>query len=496
VSTPVNRTPPHERAAPTRPEGHRALAWIGLASALGLAAGLLLIVAGAGELENPRGLAHRSAPPEGAEHGLAAEGAADVKKDDVKKNEGWFDLGLPDGQLRRVRRGTLLPSLLALKEELDRAPVDARLDLDRQAISAEQPGRRLDVDASLAAIDHALAAGSTRAALRFGSVPPQRRASELSGIARDVVLGSFELRAERAGPDPIREQDLRRLAQALDGRVVLAGETFSFNAAVGPRDETHGYRIAAATGLGERVDGVGGFASQSASTLYAAAIFAGLEVLERHPHPGPRPVIELGLEAAVAFPSLDLRLRNPYDFPIVLRQVVEAGRVRSELRGLRRPHAISLVRKVERATPFQQVERADASLPLGERVLAQRGVPGFELRWHRVRRDGAHAVRQTSVQRYAPTPEIIRVGTGSTAVARAPATGRPQREPAAEYLPGELLVMTQADGADGSLVVQRVAGRFGTPGWTKNVGAPARISPAETAVRSPSADNPTDFFGQ
>jgi vancomycin resistance protein YoaR len=448
-----------------------------------LSIGLALIAAGSGEPEDAGGLSHRSASADDADGARAGDA----------KDHAWFDLELPEGQLRRLQRVDALPTLLALKEELDRAPVDARLDFDRKAISAEQLGRRLDVDASLAAIDRALASGGERAALKFVDVAPRRRARELSAVDHDAVLGSFETRIERAGRNATRERDLQLLAQRLDGRVLMAGETFSFNAAVGPRDETRGYALAEATTIGERVDGVGSFSSQSASTLYAAAVFAGLDVLERHPHPGPRPVIELGLEAAVAFPSLDLRVRNPYDFPIVLRQVVDANRLRAEVRGLRRPHAISLLRKVVRATPFEQLERPDAGLMLGERVLAQRGVPGLELRWHRVRREGAHAVRQTSVERYAPTPEIILVGT-SRAQHAGPATGRPQREASPEYLPGELLVMTQGEVGDGSLLVQRVGGRFGTPGWTKNVGAPARISPAETADRQLPAADVADFF--
>ena len=472
MSAPVDRTPPHERARPARPRGHRTVAWLGLAGALGLAVGLLLIAAGTGEPEAARELIHRSAPIEGRD-GVSAADA-----------ERWFDLELPDGQRRRVQSADLLRTLLALKEELDRAPVDARLDLDRQAITEEQSGWRLDVDASLAAIERAASAGSERAALQFISVPPRRRASELQAVAGEVVLASFETRTERASPDAAREHDLRLLAQALDGRVLMAGETFSFNAAVGPRDDTRGYRIAAAAARGDRVDGVGSIASQSAGVLHAAAIFAGLEVLERHPHPGPRPVLEVGLEAAVAFPSLDLRLRNPYDFPVVLRHVVDAGHVRAEVRGPRRPHAISLLRKVEQVSPFPQIERADDSLPLGERVLAQRGVPGLELRWHRVRRDGAHAVRQTSVQRYAPIAEITRVGSSTTYIAGG-ATGRPQPEPPPEYLPSELLVMTQGDGVDGAVSVQRFAGRFGTPGWTKNVGAPTWSSAIRPAVRTP-----------
>ena len=42
-----------------------------------------------------------------------------------------------------------IPTLLALKDQLDRVPVDARLDLEKRELVKETYGRLLDVDASL-----------------------------------------------------------------------------------------------------------------------------------------------------------------------------------------------------------------------------------------------------------------------------------------------------------------------------------------------------------
>jgi hypothetical protein len=224
---------------------------------------------------------------------------------------------------------------------------------------------------------------------------------------------------------------------------------------------------------GELVDGIGGGTCQISGTLHAAALFAGLDVVERHPHTRPSSYIKLGFDAAVAYPAINFRLKNPYDFPVVLRETVVGGRVRAEVRGARRPFAITVVRKIDAATPYEQLERNDESLPRGVRVLGQRGVPGITLHRYRIRRAGAHARREVVIDRYPPTPQLVRVGTGGASAGTA---GRPSNEPSPEYLADELLVLTQTDDLGAPLLEQRVAGRFGAPGWTKEIGAPAWIA--------------------
>jgi len=506
----------------TRPEGHSALMWLGVAAVLGLVLGFMSIPASS----EPRG-----EPPErlslfGRELAPSRELADTVQDRAAERFRGWFNLVLPDGTTRplsyaalgaqpdrtRLRRSIaaliagrgprpspsspvelVVPvqldraraaaALLALKDELDQLASDAHINLDLQAIVPERPGRLLDLDRSLIAIERAMERGEDRAALAFDARRPARVAADLASIRHDALLGYFETRVDSSARARDRTFNLQLAASRLDGHVLMPGETFDFNTVVGPRDEANGYRVASVLAEGELVDGIGGGTSQISGTLHAAALFAGLSIVERHSHPRPSTYIDLGLDAAVAYPAINLRLANPYDFPVVLRAMVAKGRMRAEVRGARRPYAITIVRKIDAATPFEQTERSDATLPRGTRALAQRGVPGMDLHRYRIRRDGAHARRQVVVDHYPPTAQIVRVGTGEGTLT----IGRPPIDAAPEYLADELLVMTQTEKLDGPLVEQRVAGRFGVPGWTKNIGAPAWIFAAEAPQKTASS---------
>lgn len=450
---------------------------------------------------------------------------------------GWFNLELPDGSQRRITgdelgvtldrarlrrmirdtgnaratsqfawasaepidlavpvlvdRERALSALLALKQELDQPAMDARLAVDSRAVTPERFGRRLDLDCSLSAIAGALERGASAAALCFWSEPPRRRASDLAQVRHDVRLGAFESAID---PSP-RARDgafnLGLAASRLDGHVLMPGAVFDFNAVVGPRDEAQGYRVASLAATGQPIDGSGSSTSQLSGTLHAAALFAGLDIVERHlpQRPGD---IDIGLDAAVTYPDANLRLKNPYPFPVVLRAVVADGHLQAEVRGPERPHVISVVRQLDRAIPFPEIEIADATLQRGVRVVAQRGVPGVELHRYRVRRDGAHAVREVLRDQYPPVPQIIRVGTGTivagsgVAMAGASAPSTAGRPPYAAWMTGEpladeLLVVSQSEQVDAALVQQRVPGRFGVPGWSKDIGAPAWSSGAQAA---------------
>ena len=73
------------------------------------------------------------------------------------------------------------------------------------------------------------------------------------------------------------------------------------------------------------------------------------------------------------------------------------------------------------------------------------------------------------IDRYPPTPQLVRVGTGS----ERGTSGRPQHDPAPEYLADELLIVSQPPQLDGALLEQRTPGRFGVAGWSEKIGAPA-----------------------
>src|SRR5690606_26048446 len=100
----------------------------------------------------------------------------------------------------------------------------------------------------------------------------------------DHVLSAFETSYDVSMRAEARTYNLRLAASKLDGTVLLPGETFDFNATVGPRDEANGYKVAPVIAQGELVDGIGGGTCQISGTLHGAAFFAGLRMVERYPH--------------------------------------------------------------------------------------------------------------------------------------------------------------------------------------------------------------------
>jgi hypothetical protein len=203
--------------------------------------------------------------------------------------------------------------------------------------------------------------------------------------------------------------------------------------------------------------------------LHGAAFFAGLEIVERYPHTRPSSYIKMGMDATVVYPTITFRFKNPFDFPIVIHEKVEGGRVYAEVRGGQLDQVVSMIRKIDTAIPYEEVERADPKLPQGTRVLAQRGVPGFRLHRYRTIRRGSHTTREKWRDIYPPTAQVIRTGSGDASAKKATSVETP------EYVADEVLVLTLTRGVDGKageFAENREPGRFGERGWTRQAGMP------------------------
>jgi vancomycin resistance protein VanW len=134
------------------------------------------------------------------------------------------------------------------------------------------------------------------------------------GIPREHVIAGFSTSvAERT---PSQRHNARLALNLLKGVTVGPGEMFSFNDRVGSFSRDRGFRRAPVSYNGELVDDWGGGVCQTSTTLYNAALLAGMDIVERHRHQFAPSYAPAGRDAAVAFSNIDLRFRNPYDFPI------------------------------------------------------------------------------------------------------------------------------------------------------------------------------------
>ncbi|HRI42791.1 MAG TPA: VanW family protein [Fimbriimonadaceae bacterium] len=113
----------------------------------------------------------------------------------------------------------------------------------------------------------------------------------------------------------------------LNGVELGPHEVFSFNRSVGTWSRDRGYRKAPVSYNGQLINSWGGGVCQTSTTLYNAALLAGLPIVERHRHRFAPGYVPPGRDAAVAFDRIDLRFVNPYPFPIRLKGTVENGRL-------------------------------------------------------------------------------------------------------------------------------------------------------------------------
>ena len=196
---------------------------------------------------------------------------------------------------------------------------------------------------------------------------------------------------------------------------------------VGPRRRNRGFAPAGELLNGELVQGVGGGICQVAGTLHAAAFFAGLIVEEYHAHSRLSRLAYLppGLDAMVAWPdnvhevaeTLDMRLRNPYPFPLQIRATTaptatpRTHRLRVELFGAASPFHVEFDFDELERTPTRVVQRADPTLARGTTQIEQRGMDGLVIARHRTVYTPYGRMQETTRVSYPPVSRILRVGT-------------------------------------------------------------------------------------
>jgi vancomycin resistance protein YoaR len=360
----------------------------------------------------------------------------------------------------------LLTRLEPLREAIDGVATSARIDPRSGHVTRERTGRRLDVHATLDAVERALRSGDARVDAVILTSVPRLTAAQLETVRVDALLGAFETHYSGMPEAADRTFNLRVAAMHVDGTVLMPGDELVFDDVVGERSEVNGFRPAPQIASGEVVDGVGGGTCQVAGTLHAAALFAGLPITERHPHSRPSAYLWMGLDAMVTWGGMGLRFRNDLDTPIVIGMTMEGGVLRAEIRGARAGRIVTFARRIDETSPFAVREVSDASLPSGVRVVRQRGVPGFRITRYRTVRDPERnqAVRERDESSYPPTDEIVRVGSGPAAP---PGYVAETGDAHPEYLADEWLSATEVTG--GSLDVVRTGGVTARPGWTRTM---------------------------
>ncbi|MFC6666468.1 VanW family protein [Deinococcus radiopugnans] len=125
------------------------------------------------------------------------------------------------------------------------------------------------------------------------------------------------------GSSPERRTNVANAAAKINGAVVPVGGTFSFLDALGGITADNGFVGGLIISGGRTVDGLGGGVCQVSTTVFRALYGAGLPVEERNQHSYRVGYYEpqVGFEAAVYDPGLDLKFGNDTGGPLLIRTV-------------------------------------------------------------------------------------------------------------------------------------------------------------------------------
>lgn len=156
------------------------------------------------------------------------------------------------------------------------------------------------------------------------SEQPQKDADPKEAPGREKI-GEFRT-DYRYSDNPARKYNLRLSSQAVDGTVLTPGEVFSMNGQVEGLD----YKSAKVFAEGGETVADGGGVCQVTSTVYMAAQYAGLEIVERNAHYTVLPYIRPGFDATLWFgyngtEELDMKFRNTTDSEIEIREYITKG---------------------------------------------------------------------------------------------------------------------------------------------------------------------------
>ena len=207
---------------------------------------------------------------------------------------------------------------------------------------------------------------------------PKVTISQIGSEAFPDQLATFTTRYDVSDVD--RSTNLRIACQKINGKVVLAGDTFSYNQALGKRTEAAGYKNGKVYEAGQVVDGIGGGICQISSTLYNTALLANLDIVERRNHQFVTSYVPAGRDATVVYGVTDFKFKNTRKYPVRIVASANNGIATISMYGIKEEneYTFKFSTKTVASIPTTTKYVEEASLPAGTEKVKQKGANGLK----------------------------------------------------------------------------------------------------------------------
>ena len=209
------------------------------------------------------------------------------------------------------------------------APVDAVMDSESYVVTAETLGFGFDKEAVALALE--TAEPGQNISFDYHWIHPAITKDALDTSLFCDVLGDM---STTAGWSATRNKNLRIACEAINGIILMPGDTFSFNKLVGATTKDKGYDVGHGYLDGEVAEVIGGGICQVASTLYVACVEADLKIVERYMHAYMPSYMGASTDATVYYPYLDYKFKNNTDRPIKVEAIASGATVTCKILGV------------------------------------------------------------------------------------------------------------------------------------------------------------------
>lgn len=130
-----------------------------------------------------------------------------------------------------------------------------------------------------------------------------------------------------------RASNIKLASKKINNYLLLPGEEFSMDLALGPRTTAHGFMEAPIIMKNTVVSGTGGGVCQVASTLYNAVLLSMLQVTSRVNHSITLNYVPPGQDATISEGYIDFKFKNNRDYTICIVSEVSEGSITIKIIG-------------------------------------------------------------------------------------------------------------------------------------------------------------------
>lgn len=248
--------------------------------------------------------------------------------------------------------------LASIAPLVNNQPINAKfilVDGKAEEFIPSEYGRELDIEASKKLIMNAIVGGEKEVTLPVELIEPAITLDRVNELGITTLIGRGE--SDFAGSPSSRVHNIKVGSARYNGAILKPGEEFSFNDMLGEIDDKNGYQPELVIKGGKLIYEYGGGLCQVSTTLFRAAIKAGLPITERRPHSfAVRYYDPQGLDATIYPGVVDLKFRNDTSNHVLIQSRVEGTKLIFDIYGPDDGREVAL------DGPFQYDQKTNGSM--------------------------------------------------------------------------------------------------------------------------------------